>query len=126
MNKKSFKSYRKHILLWILILECIVAALYLGIDQKIVVLAALIVGVFTQAFAGLFGFIALVPFVGPLIVKVIAIPIFWFLNATGYVVSAVAIKKGYTKELAKSRIVTLGLLIGIIIGYILGHLIPMR
>jgi hypothetical protein len=44
----------------------------------------------------------------------------------GYVISGVAIKKGYAVELAKSRIVTLGLLMGIIIGYILGHLFPLR
>jgi len=28
--------------------------------------------------------------------------------------------------LAKSRVVTLGLLIGIIIGYIIGHVVPIR
>ena len=68
----------------------------------------------------------MIPLIGPLIIKAISIPVFWFLNAMGYVVSGVAIKKGYATELAKSRIVTLGLLIGIIIGYILGHLIPLR
>jgi uncharacterized membrane-anchored protein YhcB (DUF1043 family) len=41
-------------------------------------------------------------------------------------VSGVAIKKGYATELAKSRVVTLGLLIGIIIGYIIGHIVPIR
>ena len=42
------------------------------------------------------------------------------------IISGVAIKKGYATELAKGRIVTLGLLIGMIIGYILGHLIPLQ
>jgi len=68
----------------------------------------------------------MVPFIGPLIIKVISIPVFWVLNAMGYIISGVAIKKGYAIELAKSRIVTLGLLMGIIIGYILGHLMPLR
>ncbi|NIA18522.1 MAG: hypothetical protein GWO85_00330 [Simkaniaceae bacterium] len=125
MNSQIPQSYRKHIILWILILAGILIALKLGIDEKIVVFSTLVIGIFTQAFTGLAGIISLVPFVGPFIVKVFAIPIFWFLNATGYVISAVAIKKGYTKELAKSRVVTLALLIGIVLGYILGHLIPM-
>ncbi len=83
-------------------------------------------GVFTQLFAGLGALVGMIPWVGPLIIKVVSIPIFWVLNAMGYVVSGVAIKKGYATELAKSRIVTLSLLIGVILGYILGHLIPLR
>lgn len=121
-----WKTYRKYFFIWFLIGVGVYVALKLGIDQTVVVTATIIIGFITQAFTGLAGIIALVPFVGPLIVKIFAIPIFWFLNATGYVVSAVAIKKGYTRELAQSRIVTLGLLVGIVIGYILGHLGPLR
>jgi len=122
----SIKNHKKQILIWIIILIAIVLALRSGIDEKIVVFVTLVLGVFTQIFAGLGALIALVPFVGPLIIKILTIPIFWVLNAMGYVVSGVAIKKGYAQELAKSRIVTLGLLIGIIIGYIIGHIVPLR
>ncbi|MBL7013158.1 MAG: hypothetical protein ISR83_01940 [Candidatus Marinimicrobia bacterium] len=122
----SIKNHKKQILIWIVILIAIILALRSGIDEKIVVFVTLVLGVFTQIFAGLGALIALVPFVGPLIIKVLTIPIFWILNAMGYVVSGVAIKKGYAQELAKSRIVTLGLLIGIIIGYIIGHIVPLR
>ncbi len=127
MSKITFiKNHKKQILIWIVILIAIILALRSGIDEKIVVFVTLVLGVFTQIFAGLGALIALVPFVGPLIIKVLTIPIFWILNAMGYVVSGVAIKKGYAQELAKSRIVTLGLLIGIIIGYIIGHIVPLR
>ena len=64
--------------------------------------------------------------IGPFLIKVVTIPIFWILNATGYIVSAIAIKKGFTTELAKGRIVSLALLIGIIIGYITGNMIPLK
>ena len=122
----SIKNHKRQILIWIIILIAIVLALRSGIDEKIVVFVTLVLGVFTQIFAGLGALIALVPFVGPLIIKILTIPIFWVLNAMGYVVSGVAIKKGYAQELAKSRIVTLGLLIGIIIRYIIGHIVPLR
>jgi hypothetical protein len=128
VNKKPsfFKVYRKQILGWILTVAAICAALYYGIDKKIILFATFVISIFTQLFVGLGALVGMIPFIGPLIIKVISIPVFWLLNAMGYVVSGVAIKKGYATELAKSRIVTLSLLIGIIIGYILGHLVPLR
>lgn len=75
MNKPSFfHLYRKHIIIWAFITVLIVVALKLGIDEKIVVFITLILGLFTQLFAGLGALIALVPFVGPLIVKILTIP----------------------------------------------------
>jgi F0F1-type ATP synthase assembly protein I len=44
----------------------------------------------------------------------------------GYFVSVLAIKKGYTKEVASSRVLTVALLTGIVVGYVLGHIIPLR
>jgi len=127
MPKQSiFKTYRKPLLIWMAIILAIVTALKLGIDEKVVLFGTVVIGVFTQAFAGLAALIATVPLIGPLIVKVFAIPFFWLLNALGYFVGAVAIKKGYRTEFTKSRVLTLALLTGIIIGYIIGHLVPMR
>ena len=127
MTKKPFfKTYGKHILIWISISVAIGAALKFGIDKKVVVFGTLVVGVFTQAFAGLAALIGAVPLIGPFVVKLFAIPFFWILNAMGYFVGAVAIKKGYRSEFTKSRVLTLALLIGIVIGYIIGHLVPMR
>jgi hypothetical protein len=127
MTKQSiFKTYRKPLLIWMAIILAIVIALKLGIDEKVVLFGTVVIGVFTQAFAGLAALIAAVPLIGPLIVKVFAIPFFWLLNALGYFVGAVAIKKGYRTEFTKSRVLTLALLTGIIIGYIIGHLVPMR
>ncbi len=126
-NQPSFlKIYRKQIFGWVLTLAAICVALYYGIDKKIILFVTFIISIFTQIFVGLGALVGMIPFIGPLIINVISIPVFWFLNAMGYVVSGVAIKKGYATELAKSRIVTLGLLIGIIIGYIIGHVVPIK
>ena len=127
MSKQPFlNTYGKQILIWSVITAFIAIALKVGIDQKVVVFGTVVIGVFTQAFAGLAALIATIPLIGPFIIKVLAIPFFWILNALGYFVGAIAIKKGYRSEFTKSRILTLALLIGIIIGYIIGHLIPMR
>ena len=127
MSKKIsfFKNYKFHILLWILIGVAVVVALQYGVDEKIVVFTTLILGIFTQVFAGLGALIAMIPIIGPILIKVITIPFFWMINALGHGVSIVAIKKGYTDELVKSRVLTIALLIGIVLGYIMGNLLPL-
>ncbi|MFC1527171.1 hypothetical protein ACFL5D_00300 [Candidatus Neomarinimicrobiota bacterium] len=124
--KPFFKSNWKHLVGWTLFIIAIVVALYFGVDKKVVVLFTIVLGVFTQFFAGITALIALVPFVGPLIVKVLAIPLFWLLNGLGYFVSIFAIKKGYSRELVGSRVLTFAVLVGLVLGYIIGHIIPIR
>ena len=127
MNKITILlSYRKKIVIWMIAGCLIFAASYYGIDKKIIVFTAFIIGVFTEIFAGIGILVAAIPVVGPMIIKIVSIPIFWILNALGTLVSGIAIKKGYATELAKGRIMTLALLIGMIIGYIIGNLIPLQ
>ena len=126
MNKQLIvRSYQKNILFGLLVITAIGVALYYGIDKKIIVFAAFIIGVFTEIFVGIVALIAAIPLIGPMIIKVVSIPVFWVLNALGTLVSGIAIKKGYATELAKGRIMTLALLIGMIIGYIIGNLLPL-
>ena len=127
MTKTSILStYRNKIILWTIIGAITYAALYYGIDKKLIVFTAFIIGVFTEIFAGIAILIAAIPIIGPMIIKIVSIPIFWILNALGTLVSGLAIKKGYATELARGRIMTLALLIGMIIGYIIGNLIPLQ
>jgi|TARA_B100001113_G_scaffold136418_1_gene112016 hypothetical protein len=127
MNKITILlSYRKKIVIWMIAGGLIFAASYYGIDKKLIVFTAFIIGVFTEIFAGIGILVAAIPVVGPMIIKIVSIPIFWILNALGTLVSGIAIKKGYATELAKGRIMTLALLIGMIIGYIIGNLIPLQ
>jgi len=124
--KQYLKTHWKHIVVWAVIISVIVVALRFGIDKKAVVFGTVLIGVFTQAFAGLAALVGALPLIGPFIVKIFALPIIWVIQATGSFVGAVAIKKGYSKEMAKSRVLTLALSIGILIGYIIGHIMPIR
>ena len=129
-NLKIISKLKWKIVLWILLFTMICLAFsygkQYGINERIIILATLVLGVFTQIFTGITSLIAIIPFFGPFILKVVSIPIFYFLNALGWIVSAIAIKKGYVNELSRSRTVTFALLVGIIIGYILGNLIPLE
>ena len=128
-NLKIISNLKWKIVLWILLFTMICLAFsygkQYGINERIIILATLVLGVFTQIFTGITSLIAIIPFFGPFILKVVTIPIFYILNALGWVVSAIAIKKGYVNELSRSRTVTFALLVGIIIGYILGNIIPL-
>jgi len=95
-------------------------------DVRAIAIITLVVGYITNVFAGLSILTASIPIIGPIVVKLVAIPFFWMLNLAGYFTSLVAIKKGYGKAVMSHRIITITLLTGILIGYILGYLIPVR
>ena len=124
--KNFLKEHWKHIFLWLVILSISVIALKMGIEKKIIVFVTLGLGFFTQIFAGLGTLIAMVPWVGPIIIKVFTIPFFWLVNTTGYFVSIIAIKKGYSKQITRSRVLTVALMFGVVIGYVLGHIVPLK
>ena len=120
------KLYLKKIFFLVCISLIFAIALYYGIDKKLIVFIAFILSVFTEVFVGVGILIATIPVIGPMIIKLVTIPVFWVFNAMGTLISGIAIKKGYATEMARGRILTLALLIGIIIGYIIGNLIPIE
>ena len=123
--KILLKIYYRKIFFWIILCTAFIFSIHYGIDKKIIVFIAFVISVFTEVFVGLSALIAAIPIIGPMIIKIVTIPVFWVFNAMGTLVSGLAIKKGYATELAKGRILTLALLIGMTIGYILGNLIPL-
>jgi len=114
---------RRFITTWAIIVFAVVLGLYLKIDKEIIAVSVVIFGIIANAFAGLAGFIALIPFIGPLIVKVLSLPIFWLLNALGYYVSVIAIKKGYGRDVISYRMITVFFLLGFAVGFIIAKLI---
>jgi hypothetical protein len=57
------------------------------------------------------------------LVKVLSIGFIWLLNAVGYVISYIAIKRGYSQDVLTYRGLTIALIVGIIIGYIIAQYI---
>ncbi len=116
-------SFRKILIIWIVLIGFVIIGFVLGLDKVAVTFIAILFGFISQAFIGLINLIALIPFVGPLIAKVLALPIYWILNALGYFVSLIAIKKGYSKDVLNYRILTIVFLVGITVGFVIGKLI---
>ena len=123
--KSLFNLYHKKIIFWILLTTAFIFSTNYGIDKKIIVFIAFVISVFTEVFVGMSALVATIPVVGPMIIKIVTIPVFWIFNAMGTLVSGLAIKKGYATELARGRVLTLALLVGTILGSIIGNLVPL-
>jgi len=108
---------------WGLIVVFILVGLHFNIDTKVIAGSVFLIGLLSNAFAWLLGIISIVPFVGPLIVKILSYSFIWLLNAIGYFVAFVAIRRGYSKDVLTYRGMTIALIVGIVIGYVLGKFI---
>lgn len=96
---------------------------YYQVSFKAVAVSALFAGIYSGLIGWLLGLIAMVPLVGPLLVKVLTMSFIWLLNAVGYLVSYVAIRRGYSKDVIAYRGLTIALLVGIVIGYVVAQFI---
>ncbi len=121
--KQFVSNYRGPIATWVIIGLLINVGLYFGIDEHILGAIVVLLGILGQAFGALVAWIGLVPLVGPIIAKVLALPFIWILNGIGYLASAIAIKRGYTKDVLNYRVLTVTLLVGITLGYVLGKIV---
>jgi hypothetical protein len=121
--KPWWKNWKVMVPVWLVIVGLTWLAIKQQVNTGVIAGSVVVVGLVSNAFAWLLGLITLVPIIGPLLVKVLSIGFIWLLNAVGYLVSFIAIKRGYTKDVLTYRGVTLALIIGIVIGYILGKLI---
>lgn len=108
--------------LWLAIASLVWLGLYFNVDRGVIAGSVIVIGLLSNAFAWLLGIITLVPLIGPLLVKVLSIGFIWLLNAVGYLVSFIAIRRGYSKDVLTYRGLTIAVIIGIVIGYIIGKL----
>ncbi|MGB8339153.1 MAG: hypothetical protein WCD07_10360 [Burkholderiales bacterium] len=121
--KAVWKNYKIMIPVWLLLAGLAWLGLHLGVGKPVVAAGGVLLAMFSGALAWLVGVIGLVPIIGPLIVKILSIGFIWLLNAVGYLVSLVAIKRGYSKDVLTYRGITIALIVGIVIGYIFGKLL---
>jgi hypothetical protein len=92
-------------------------------DARIVGSGVFLLAILSNAIGWILGLVALVPFFGPLIVKVLALPIVYLLNALGSLISFVAVRRGYSRDVLTYRGLTIALIVGIVIGFVIGKLV---
>jgi hypothetical protein len=118
-----WRNWKVMLPLWCAIGGLVWLGLHFNVDSSVIAGSVLVVGLLSNAFAWLLGIIALVPVIGPIVVKVLSIGFIWLLNAVGYLVAYVAIRRGYSKDVLTYRGLTIATIIGIVIGFVLGKLL---
>jgi hypothetical protein len=118
-----WRNWKVMVPLWMAIGVLVWLGLLFNVDRSVIAASVVAVGLLTNAFAWLLGVITLVPLIGPIIVKVLSIGFIWLLNAVGYLVSYIAIRRGYSKDVLTYRGLTVAVIIGIVIGFVLGKLL---
>jgi hypothetical protein len=121
--KDFFSNYENAIFAWFIIVGAIALGIHWSVDRRVIAAVVVLIGIAGHAFAALLAWIGLVPLIGPLIVQVLTLPFIWILNGIGYLVSLIAIKRGYSKDVINYRMATATLIVGIILGYILGKFV---
>jgi len=123
--KTFIRSYWKAFLIVGMLTAMVTVGVIYQIDAGILALFTLVAGFVTNGFVALATIVALVPWVGPLLVKIFSLPIFYLFNGLGYFLSLFAIKKGYGSEVVSYRLLTIIFLAGLVAGYIVGNLLPL-
>jgi len=123
--KHHFKrgTWKVMVPLLLALVSFVLLAIKFSWNLKVVAAVAFAIGLISNIFLWLLSLVALTPLVGPLIVKVLALPFVWVVNGLGYLVSFVAIRRGYSRDVITYRALTIALLIGIVIGFVLGSLL---
>jgi hypothetical protein len=117
-----WKNWKVMVPLWAALLAVVWVAAVSDVDVRVIAGGFVVVGLVTNAFAWLLGIIALVPVVGPLVATALTAGFLLLLNGIGAILSFIAAKRGYGREMLTYRGVTLVLIIGVIIGFVLGKL----
>ncbi|MBI1285661.1 MAG: hypothetical protein GC183_15260 [Thiobacillus sp.] len=118
-----WRSWKVMLPLWLGIGGLVWLGLHFNVDRSVIAGSVVAVGLVSNAFAWLLGLITLVPVIGPLIAKILSIGFVWLLNAVGYLVSYIAIRRGYSKDVLTYRGLTVAVIIGIVVGFVLGKLV---
>lgn len=118
--KPGRSSWKKMVPVWVILLAIVYIGTESNLDNRLFGAGIILYGVLTSAFSWLLGVLALLPLIGSPLVKVLSLPFVWLLNAVGYVMSFIAIRRGYSQDVLTYRGLTMALIVGILIGYIVG------
>ncbi|MEW6087353.1 MAG: hypothetical protein AB1498_03550 [bacterium] len=124
-GQKNIKI-KKIIILWLILFLIVFLAFKFHLDKKITASLVILYGLITPVFYGIISFfgvwLAAVPWIGPVIIKAISIPVFWLLHGVAYLGSLIFVAKGESGKAIDARVLTLIFVTGFLLGYIIGKI----
>jgi len=119
-----WKNWKVMVPLWAAMACLVWWGIESSVEPTVIAGGVVVVGLVTNAFIWLLGLVGLVPVVGPIVVGLVTTGFLLLINAVSSIVSYIAIKRGYTRDMLTFKGVTIALIIGVALGFIIGRLIP--
>ncbi|MDO9555932.1 MAG: hypothetical protein Q7J40_05095 [Atribacterota bacterium] len=127
LKKPKFKEDLEIAVTILIMISVFYVLTYLGVDKILTTAIVALLGIFMevarQVFSQAIFIIQSIPYIGPVVAKVIVWPFFIAINGVAYLVTLFFIKIKGIKEVTNARILTTVFLIGILLGFILGRVI---
>jgi len=127
LKKPKFKEDLEIAVTILIMISVFYGLIYFGVDKilstAIVALLGIFMEVARQVFSQVIFIIQSIPYIGPIIAKVIVWPFFITINAVAYLVTLTFIRVKGVKEVANAKLLTAVFLIGILLGFILGRVV---
>ena len=125
LKKPRFKEDLEIAVTILIMISVFYVLTYFGVDKILSTAIVTLLGVFMEVARQIFSqaifLIQSIPYIGPIVTKVIVWPFFITINAVAYLVALALIRiKGY-KQVANARVLTTVFLVGILLGFILGR-----
>ena len=125
LKKPKFKEDLEIAVTILIMISVFYGLTYFGVDKILSTAIVALMGVFMEVARQVFSqfIIQSIPYIVPIIAKVIVWPFFITINAVAYLVTLTIIRiKGY-KQVANAKVLTAVFLIGILLGFILGRIV---
>ena len=127
LKKPKFKEDLEIAVTILIMISVFYALTYLGVDRilstAIVALLGIFMEVARQVFSQAIFIIQSIPYIGPILAKVIVWPFFITINAVAYLVTLTFIRIRGVKEVTNAKLLTTVFLIGMLLGFILGRIV---
>jgi len=127
LKKPKFKEDLEIAVTILIMISVFYGLTYFGVDKilstAIVALLGIFMEVARQVFSQVVFIIQSIPYIGPIVAKVIVWPFFITINAVAYLVTLTFIRVKGVKEVANAKLLTAVFLIGILLGFILGRVV---
>lgn len=127
LKKPKFKEDLEIAVTILIMISVFYALTYLGVDRilstAIVALLGIFMEVARQVFSQAIFIIQSIPYIGPIVAKVIVWPFFITINAVAYLVTLTFIRIRGVKEVTNAKLLTAVFLIGMLLGFILGRIV---
>lgn len=127
LKKPKFKEDLEIAVTVLIMISVFYGLIYFGVDKILTTAIVALLGIFMeiarQVFSQVIFIIQSIPYIGPIVAKVIVWPFFITINGIAYLVTLTFIRIRGVKEVTNAKLLTTVFLVGILLGFILGRVV---